>query len=190
MRELRQVSSGLDEMSESTGHGLDQFQDHPAPEGRLVLPPSGFRLAASEIGRAIGLLTWPVWRPLTLVITSLASDTRQIVRSPLLFRDSLAAWWQRSQSDLANWDRWTPAERASVMRQQGVWLVAWTACAVLALTAGSLHLGAPALLPLALIAIAWTLRSHRLPRPTWWPSDWPTRPDLVRWLLDLDQIPE
>lgn len=158
-------------------------EEKPSSSTELAtrVPPSGFHMAIQETGRTIGWLTWPIWKPPTWLVTNLlAKDTLKILRAPLISREHLRAWLDRGRNDLRDWDAWAPAERASVRRQETMWMLCWIVSAFLALTAGSIRVGRLGLFPIGLVAGAWVLRSHN--------TRLPFRFDAVRWLLNLNQV--
>jgi hypothetical protein len=138
-------------------------------------------VAFRETGRTVGWLTKPIWKPPTWIVTNLlAKDAQKILRAPLISRDHLRAWIERGRNDLRDWDSWTTEERASVRRQETMWVACWVVSAFLALTAGSIGAGRLGLFPIGLVAGAWALRSHNTRLPIHF--------DAVRWLLNLPQL--
>lgn len=153
----------------------------PAPKGEVVAPlvkPSGAREALREAGRAIGWITWPVWRPLQIWGRLMHAEGEKILRAPRIAVGHVQAWRTLVVSSGARWDGWTQAERLSVTRQQGVWALL-LAGAVVVLSAGE---GWLAFGPLFVLSGLWWLRSHNT-RLRW-------HFDVVRWGLGLPQVPE
>ena len=143
-----------------------------------LLPVSGFRYGVREIGRSAGWVTWPLWRP----IVEIVRDTGRMVdhlRTPVRH---IQGWKAKAQTDLDLWATWTPAQRASVVRQQAVWMVSLLVCSVLFMSVPLLGF-----IPLFLLSLAWWGRSHNL---HWHDRTLVRHWDVVRWGLGLPQVPE
>jgi hypothetical protein len=159
-----------------------------APQAPL-LPVSGIRNGVRTIGRGLGWVTWPLWRPMV----EICSDTKRILNVWRIPAQHLQGWKAKAQTDMVLWDSWTPEQRASVDRQRGVWTLALLICALIFLV-----LPYTGFVPLTLLSITWWARSHNCRWPRWanqintkWQEGNPVPHwDAVRWLLGLPQLGE
>jgi hypothetical protein len=182
---LQEASQGLLE----TLPGTPSFPVVETTPQVPLLPASGFLQGVRTIGRGLGWVTWPLWRPVVEII----SDTKRIPNLWRIPAQHLQGWKAKAQADMALWDGWTAQERASVVRQQSVWVVSLLVCSLVFLV-----LPYTGFVPITVLGLAWWARSHNWHWPKWatdinpkWQQGNPVPHwDVVRWLLGLRQLPE
>ena len=181
-------------IQEASQGGLEPIQVHSLPAmvaapQAPILPVSGFRHGAREIGRGLGWVTWPLWRPMVEII----SDAQRIPNLWRIPAQHLQGWKAKAKADMALWEAWTEEERASVDRQRGVWTLGLLVCSVIFLV-----LPYTGFVPITMLGLAWWARCHHCHWPMWaneinpkWHQGSPVPHwDAVRWLLGLRQLEE
>lgn len=144
---------------------VDQAVPSPAPS----LPAKTFRVVKRGFGWAMMPVTWP--------IAEIIKSTERAVHYPLDSLKKSKAWVDRAKSDLNDFDKWTPAERRSVQKQQGI----WTMAALGGVLVGMCLPGVLSLLPWVTVCGFFVLSRHNFSRI-------PVRFDIVRWALFLPQV--
>ena len=167
--------------------GTPSFPVVESPTQAPLLPVSGFRQGVRTIGRGLGWVTWPLWRPVVEII----SDTKRIPNVWRIPAQHLQGWQAKAKADMELWDGWTAQERASVVRQQSVWTVSLLVCSLVFLV-----LPYTGWVPIMILGLAWWARCHNCHWPTWaneinpnWRKGSPVPHwDVVRWVLGLPQV--